>query len=61
MIKSLEKTDAKKDQPASSATVVREPVVREVKEPAKPAVPKAAGHDSARESALSRAVQQIVK
>jgi len=66
VIKSLEKTDAKKDQPASSATVarepvVREPVVREVKEPAKPAAPKPAGHDSARESALSRAVQQIEK
>jgi recombination protein RecA len=62
VIKSIEKTDAKKDQPASSATVVREPVVREIKDAAaKPAAPKAAGHDSARESALSRAVQQIEK
>jgi recombination protein RecA len=74
VIKSLEKTDAKKDQSASTATAVREPVVREVKEPAKeaakspaPEAKKAApkeiapAHDPARDSALSRAVQQIEK
>jgi recombination protein RecA len=79
VIKSLEKTDAKKDQFASTATAVREsatrePVVREVKEPAKeaakspaPEAKKAAPketappHDPARDSALSRAVQQIEK
>ncbi len=78
MIKSPErtesKTDAKKDQSASTATAVREPVVREVKEPAKeapkssaPEAKKAAPketappHDPARDSALSRAVQQIEK
>ena len=69
MIKSIEKTDAKKDQSASSATVtagrdsaVREPVVREIKDAAaKPAAAKVPPHDSARDSALSRAVQQIEK
>jgi recombination protein RecA len=61
VLKSIEKTDAKKDQSASPANVVREPVVREVKEPAKPVAPKAPPHDAARDSALSRAVQQIEK
>jgi recombination protein RecA len=69
VIKSLEKTDAKKDHPASSATAVREPVVREVKEaskePAKSPAPEPKKapppHDPARDSALSRAVQQIEK
>src|ERR1700678_1074459 len=64
VIKSLEKTDAKKDQSPpspstssnSSATAVREPVVREVKEPAKaaaskPAPAKEAHNDPARDSA----------
>jgi recombination protein RecA len=68
VIKSLEKTDAKKDHsPASAATsatasaATREPVVREVKETAKPSVQKMPAHDPARESALNRAVQQIEK
>ena len=77
VIKSPEKADAKKDHSASSATAVREPVVREVKEPAKEAAKepardsakatasdaarKAPPPDPARDSALSRAVQQIEK
>ncbi len=75
MIKSLEK-DAKKDHSPSSATAVREPVLREVKDSpklaavqAKPDSAKPAGKPSAdkvasdpsRDSALSRAVQQIEK
>ncbi len=81
MIKSLEK-DAKKDPSPSSATAVREPVLREVKESAKPAAvqakpdggkpagkasadkasgEKGAASDPSRDSALSRAVQQIEK
>jgi recombination protein RecA len=76
VIKSLEKTDAKKDHSPSSAAVQREsapresvgresvgrePVVREVKESPKPPASRIPPHDAARDSALNRAVQQIEK
>jgi recombination protein RecA len=61
VIKSLEKTDAKKDHSPSSATAVREPVMRDIKEAAKPAPEPSVPRDPARESALNRAVQQIEK
>ena len=61
MIKSIEKTDVKKDQSASTPAATRPvpaPVVREMKEKESP---KGAAHDAARDSALNRAVQQIEK
>jgi recombination protein RecA len=61
VIKSIEKTDVKKDQSASTPAATRPvpaPVVREMKEKESP---KGAAHDAARDSALNRAVQQIEK
>ena len=56
MTKSPEKTDAKKDQPAPATSA---PVMKEVKASAKKV--EEAPRDPARDSALSRAVQQIEK